>query len=40
MYQQIEEIKRLCRLRDRLKLERRLGDGAISREEFEVEAGK
>ena len=36
----IEQIERLCRLRDRLKLEKRSEEGAISLEEFEVEARK
>ena len=36
-----EKLERLCRLRDRLKdLEKRLEDGAISSEEFHVEARK
>ena len=36
----IEQIERLCRLRDRLKLEKRSEEGTISLEEFEVEARK
>ena len=36
----IEQIERLCRLRDRLKLDKRSEEGAISLEEFEVEARK
>ena len=36
----IKQIERLCRLRDRLKLEKRSEEGAISLEEFEVEGRK
>lgn len=37
----INEFERLCSLRrDRLELEKRLEDGVISVEEFDVEAGK
>ena len=39
--QRIEKLERLMRLRDRFKdLERLLKDGAISPEEYEVEARK